>query len=203
MKEDRQMMETEERLAGMAVPVTVSDDFSQYAEELSRARRIAAGDKALFRELYDHNVSPLYGLALRLMGNAAEAEDIVQEAFVRAYQKMNLFAGRSSLSSWLYRICLNVGLEHLRRRKGNFEDLNDANCGTVEPDQKSLVLKRKLEAAIRKLPDGCRAIFVLHDIEGFNHKEIADRLNLAEGTSKSQLFKARAMMRRLLLDGRR
>jgi RNA polymerase sigma-70 factor, ECF subfamily len=203
MKEDRQMMETEERLAGMAVPVTVSDDFSQYAEELSRARRIAAGDKALFRELYDHNVSPLYGLALRLMGNAAEAEDIVQEAFVRAYQKMNLFAGRSSLSSWLYRICLNVGLEHLRRRKGNFEDLNDANCGTVEPDQKSLVLKRKLEAAIRKLPDGCRAIFVLHDIEGFNHREIADRLNLAEGTSKSQLFKARAMMRRLLLDGRR
>jgi len=203
MKEDRQMMETEERLAGIAVPVTVSDDFSQYAEELSRARRIAAGDKALFRELYDHNVSPLYGLALRLMGNAAEAEDIVQEAFVRAYQKMNLFAGRSSLSSWLYRICLNVGLEHLRRRKGNFEDLNDANCGTVEPDQKSLVLKRKLEAAIRKLPDGCRAIFVLHDIEGFNHREIADRLNLAEGTSKSQLFKARAMMRRLLLDGRR
>jgi len=203
MKEDRQMMETEERLAGIAVPVTVSDDFSQYAEELSRARRIAAGDKALFRELYDHNVSPLYGLALRLMGNAAEAEDIVQEAFVRAYQKMNLFAGRSSLSSWLYRICLNVGLEHLRRRKGNFEDLNDANCGTVEPDQKSLVLKRKLEAAIRKLPDGCRAIFVLHDIEGYNHREIADRLNLAEGTSKSQLFKARAMMRRLLLDGRR
>ena len=203
MNKDRPMMETEETLASIDMSATVADGFGQYAKELSQAQRIAGGDKTQFKELYDHNVSPLYGLALRLMGDATEAEDIVQEAFVRAYQKMYLFAGRSTLSSWLYRICLNVGLEHLRRRKGNFEDLNDANCGTVEPDQKSLVLKRKLEAAIKKLPDGCRAIFVLHDIEGFNHKEIADRLNLAEGTSKSQLFKARAMMRRLLLDGRR
>lgn len=197
------MMESEEVIAGVEMSAAVAGNYDQFSAELSLARRIASGDKLLFREIYDRNVSPLYGLALRLMGDAAEAEDIVQEAFVRAYQKMHLFAGRSTLSSWLYRICLNVGLEHLRRRKGSYEDLNDTNCGTVEPDQKSLVLKRKLEAAIKQLPDGCRAIFVLHDIEGFNHKEIAERLNLAEGTSKSQLFKARAILRRLLIDGRK
>jgi RNA polymerase sigma-70 factor (ECF subfamily) len=109
-----------------------------------------------------------------------------------------LFAGRSTLSSWLYRICLNVGLEYLRRKKGTYEDLNDGNCGIVEPDQKKLILRRKLSKAIDQLPQGCRMVFVLHDIEGFNHKEIAERLNLAEGTSKSQLFKARAMLRKIL-----
>ena len=148
--------------------------------------------------MYDRNINTLFNLARRLAGTAAEAEDIVQDTFIRAYQKIHLFAGRSTLSSWMYRICLNIGLEHLRRKKGTFEDLNDSNCGLVEPDQKKVVLRRKLEKAIKKLPNGCRMVFVLHDIEGFNHKEIADRLNLAEGTSKSQLFKARAMLRKIL-----
>ena len=122
----------------------------------------------------------------------------MQDTFIRAYQKIHLVAGRSTLSSWMYRICLNIGLEHLRRKKGTFEDLNDSNCGTVEPDQKKVILRRKLEKAIKKLPKGCQTVFVLHDIEGFNHKEIAERLHLAEGTSKSQLFKARAMLRKIL-----
>ncbi len=169
-----------------------------YAEDLQTAKAIAAGNRSLFKEVYDHNIRALYNLTLRLTGAAADAEDVVQEAFIRAYQKIDLFAGRSTLSSWLYRICINVGLEHLRRKKGAFEDLNDGNCGATEPDQKKLILKRKLENAIQKLPQGCRVVFILHEIEGFNHKEIAEQLKLAEGTSKSQLFKARAMLRRIL-----
>lgn len=169
-----------------------------YAEDLQTAKAIAAGNRALFKEVYDRNIRALYNLALRLTGATADAEDVVQEAFIRAYQKIDLFAGRSTLSSWLYRICINVGLEHLRRKKGSFEDLNDGNCGATEPDQKKLILKRKLENAIQKLPQGCRVVFILHEIEGFNHKEIAEQLKLAEGTSKSQLFKARAMLRRIL-----
>jgi RNA polymerase sigma-70 factor (ECF subfamily) len=172
--------------------------IKNYDEDLQLARKIAAGNKILFKELYDRNIHSLYNLALRLAGNSIEADDIVQEAFIRAYQKINLFAGRSSLSSWLYRICINTGLEHLRRKKGTFEDLNDINGGVTEPDQKKLILKRKLEKAIQKLPKGCRAVFILHEIEGFNHKEIAEQLKLAEGTSKSQLFKARAMLRQIL-----
>jgi RNA polymerase sigma-70 factor (ECF subfamily) len=119
---------------------------------------------------------------------------------VRAYQKIHLFAGRSTLSSWLYRICLNVGLEHLRKKKGGFssDEIQETTAAAVEPDQKTVVLRRKLEKAIKQLPDGCRTVFILHDIEGFNHKEIAEQLSLAEGTSKSQLFKARAMLRKIL-----
>lgn len=171
----------------------------RFAEDYRIAREIAAGNRALFKDIYDHNSNTLYNLARRMTGTVVEAEDIVQEAFIRAYQKINLFAGRSTLSSWLYRICINVGLEYLRKKKGTFEDINETDCVSVEPDQKKLILRRKLEKAIRLLPDGCRTVFVLHEIEGFNHREIAERLNLAEGTSKSQLFKARAMLRKILV----
>jgi len=169
-----------------------------FADDLAIAKSIAAGDRVLFKSVYDRNKNVLFNLARRLAGSVMEAEDIVQETFIRAYQKIDLFAGRSTLSSWLYRICLNIGLEHLRKKKGTFEDINDGNSGAIEPDQKKVILRRKLEKAIDKLPPGCRTVFVMHDIEGFNHKEIADRLNLAEGTSKSQLFKARAMLRKIL-----
>ncbi len=169
-----------------------------HAEDFRVAQEIAAGNRALFKEVYERNIHILYNLARRMAGKDLDADDIVQDTFIRAYQKINLFAGRSSLSSWLYRICVNVGLEHLRKKKGTFEDLNDSNCGVVEPDQKKLILRRKLNNAIGQLPPGCRTIFVLHDIEGYNHREIGDRLNLAEGTSKSQLFKARAMLRKIL-----
>ena len=191
-------MENLEVAAELKASELTYSEFSAHAEDLRIAQSIAAGDRALFKEVYDRNINTLFNLARRLAGTAAEAEDIVQDTFIRAYQKIHLFAGRSTLSSWMYRICLNIGLEHLRRKKGTFEDLNDSNCGLVEPDQKKVVLRRKLEKAIKKLPNGCRMVFVLHDIEGFNHKEIADRLNLAEGTSKSQLFKARAMLRKIL-----
>ena len=176
----------------------IPEKYSQYAGDLQIAQEIAAGNRELFQDLYNRNIHALFNLARRMTGAAAEAEDVVQDAFIRAYQKIDLFAGRSTLSSWLYRICINVGLEHLRKKKGTFEDINDSNCGTVEPNQKKLILKRKLEKAIKKLPAGCRTVFVLHDIEGFNHREIAERLHLAEGTSKSQLFKARAMLRKIL-----
>jgi RNA polymerase sigma-70 factor (ECF subfamily) len=191
-------MENTEAVTGVRAKSLEYSGKSAYAEDLDMARAIADGDRVLFKDVYDRNVNTLFNLARRLAGTNAEAEDIVQDTFIRAYQKIHLFAGRSALSSWLYRICLNVGLEYLRKKKGTFEDLNDGNCGTVEPDQKKLILRRRLEKAIKKLPEGCRTVFVLHDIEGFNHKEIAGRLNLAEGTSKSQLFKARALLRKIL-----
>lgn len=181
---------------------TLTGVEAAHAEDYRIAQEIAAGNRDLFREVYERNIHVLYNLARRMAGKDIEADDIVQDTFIKAYQKINLFAGRSSLSSWLYRICVNVGLECLRKKKGTFEDLNESNCGTVEPDQKTTILRRKLDKAIGHLPPGCRAVFVLHDIEGFNHREIADRLGLAEGTSKSQLFKARAMLRNLL-DGQK
>jgi RNA polymerase sigma-70 factor (ECF subfamily) len=107
-------------------------------------------------------------------------------------------------SRCLYRICIHVGLEYLRRRKGGQEDPTESAQCASEPSQQTVVLKNKLESAIQKLPEGCKTVFILHDIEGFNHKEISAQLLLSEGTSKSQLFKARAILRRLLVaEGRR
>lgn len=191
-------MENENVAIGIEAGSLTYAGQAAFANDFKIAQAIAAGDRDLFKDVYDRNINTLFNLARRLSGTAAEAEDIVQDTFIRAYQKIHLFAGRSTLSSWLYRICLNIGLESLRRKKGTFEDLNDSNCGTVEPDQKKLTLRRRLNRAIDKLPQGCKMVFILHDIEGFNHKEIAERLNLAEGTSKSQLFKARAMLRKIL-----
>ena len=127
----------------------IPEKYSRYAGDLQMAQDIAAGNRALFKDLYDRNSHALFNLARRMTGATAEAEDVVQEAFIRAYQKINLFAGRSTLSSWLYRICINVGLEHLRRKKGTFEDITDSNCGVVEPNQKKLILRRAICVVIR------------------------------------------------------
>ncbi len=200
MKEKGDRMNGRQTAVSMDIASITAERKTQFMADYDIAQAIAEGDRARFKEIYDQNIPILFNLARRLTDTAAEAEDIVQDAFVRAYQKIHLFAGRSTLSSWLYRICLNVGLEHLRRKKGTFssDDLQDTSLAAVEPDQKTLVLRRKLEKAIKQLPDGCRTVFILHDIEGFNHKEIAEQLNLAEGTSKSQLFKARALLRKIL-----
>jgi RNA polymerase sigma-70 factor (ECF subfamily) len=200
MKEKGDIMNGRQTAMSMDIASIAAERKTEFMADYDIAQAIAEGDRARFKEIYDQNIPILFNLARRLADTAAEAEDIVQDAFVRAYQKIHLFAGRSTLSSWLYRICLNVGLEHLRRKKGTFssDDMQDTSLAAVEPDQKSLILRRKLEKAIKQLPDGCRTVFILHDIEGFNHKEIAAQLNLAEGTSKSQLFKARAMLRKIL-----
>jgi len=200
MKERGNEMSSQHTAIGLQVSADAAAVDAKYVDDYCTAQAIADGDRARFKEIYDRNSAMFYNLARRLADSPAEAEDIVQDAFVRAYQKIHMFAGRSTLSSWLYRICLNVGLEHLRRKKGTFssEDIRDSALPASEPDQKKLILRQKLERAIKQLPDGCRTVFILHDIEGFNHKEIARQLGLAEGTSKSQLFKARAMLRRIL-----
>ncbi len=200
MKEKGDNMNGRQTAMTMDIASIATERKTEFMTDYNIAQAVAEGDRTRFKEIYDQNIPILFNLARRLTETTAEAEDIVQDTFVRAYQKIHLFAGRSTLSSWLYRICLNVGLEHLRRKKGTFssEDMQDTSIAAVEPDQKTLILRRKLEEAIKQLPDGCRTVFILHDIEGFNHKEIAAQLNLAEGTSKSQLFKARAMLRKIL-----
>jgi RNA polymerase sigma-70 factor, ECF subfamily len=200
MKEKGNKMNGRQTAMTVDIASIATERKTEFMADYDIAQAVAEGDRTRFKEIYDQNVPVLFNLARRLADTTAEAEDIVQDTFVRAYQKIHMFAGRSTLSSWLYRICLNVGLEHLRRKKGTFssDEIQDSSLAAVEPDQKTLVLRRKLETAIKQLPDGCRTVFILHDIEGFNHKEIAAQLNLAEGTSKSQLFKARAMLRKIL-----
>jgi RNA polymerase sigma-70 factor (ECF subfamily) len=176
-------------------PVRTAD-----AELLSRCR---GGDLAAFEELYRQHGGRLYNLAYRMLGNAADAEDLTQEAFLLAYQKIDGFREDSALGTWLYRLTVNLCIDYLRSRAARQARLT----GPLEPDRllptrgtarESPVTRIDLEGAIASLPPGSRAAFLLHDVEGFEHREMADLLGIAEGTSKSQVHKARMRIRALL-----
>lgn len=149
-----------------------------------------------FRALYRVHTPALYGFALRLArGNRDEAEDIVQDAWVRAVAQLDGFRWQSSLKTWLHAVALNVYRETLRRRDTAARHRQELQrrFTVVHGDRRPPPLD--LERAVRELPDGQREALVLHDIEGYTHQEIAGLLGIAEGTSKSQLSKARRALR--------
>jgi RNA polymerase sigma-70 factor (ECF subfamily) len=150
------------------------------------------GDEVAFRELFRRHSPTMYALARRMLGRvASEAEDAVQEAWVRAAGALTTFGWRSSLRTWLVGITINCCREILRARSPAFLG------SELEPPPEAAATEERLdlERAIERLPDGYRAVFVLHDIEGLTHAEIADRLGIDLGTSKSQLSRARRTLR--------
>jgi RNA polymerase sigma-70 factor, ECF subfamily len=164
--------------------------------------RVQAGDVDAFETLYRQHAARIYSLASRIAGSPDEGEDLVQEIFLQAYRKLGSFKGNASVGTWLYRLAVNHCLDFVRSRRakmGRVTDTLDA-AGSFEPvSQRETPLARiDLERAIEQLPTGCREAFVLHDVEGFDHKEVARLLGIAEGTSKSQVFKARMKLRGLL-----
>ncbi len=161
------------------------------------ADRVAGtGDESAFRELYRRHTPRLYQFVLRVMGgDELEAEDIVQETWIRASRNLAGFRWESRFETWLTGIGLNLCRNRLRS-SGRWTDLPEHSLGMVRPDPRESRID--LERAISRLPPGFRTVLVLHDIEGFKHAEIAERLGVTEGTSKSQLFSARRAMRRLL-----
>ena len=161
--------------------------------------RIQAGDVEAFETLYRQHSAKIYTLASRMAGSAEDGEDLLQEIFLQAYRKLGSFKGDSALGTWLYRLALNHCLDYVRSRRAKMNKLTetlDAET-SLEPSarRETPIARMDLERAVERLPEGCREAFVLHDVEGFGHKEIADRLEIAEGTSKSQVFKARAKLR--------
>jgi RNA polymerase sigma-70 factor (ECF subfamily) len=175
------------------------------AADLELARRCERGDMAAFEEVYRAHAPRLYSLALRMTGSEQDAEDLLQETFLQAHRKLGGFRGESTLGTWLYRLAVNQCLDFLRGRQARMarstglfdEDVPGApvHAGPAVP---SAISRVDLERAIARLPDGCRAAFVLHDVEGFLHHEVASMLGVAEGTSKSQVHKARLRLRVLL-----
>lgn len=174
------------------------------AEAIGRAK---LGDIESFESLYRIHKRRVYSLCLRMMGNVEAAEDLTQEAFILLFRKIETFRGDSAFSTWLHRLTVNVVLMHLRKRKLPEISLE----ATLEPLDEEDGLKKRiavqdlalagsidrvvLENAIETLPPGYRIIFVLHDIEGYEHGEIAEMLGCSIGNSKSQLHKARAKLR--------
>ena len=178
------------------------------AEELALVERCRQGDLAAFETIYRAHSGRLYSVACRMLGNPADAEDLLQDIFLAAHRKLGSFRGESALGTWLYRLATNLCLDHLRSRAAKSSQLTGAiddeptlaDAGSRRLAERT-VDKMDLERALAELPEGCRAAFVLHDVEGLEHQEVADLLGIAEGTSKSQVHKARLRLRALL--GRR
>ena len=174
--------------------------------DLELVGRIQTGDSAAFETLYRQHGTRLYNLASRMMGHG-EAEDLLQDIFLLAYRKIASFRGESSLGTWLYRLAMNHCLDVLRNRQTRMGQQTDS---MDEPDSQLIaspvpvlgaVSRIDLERAIETLPPACRAAFLLHDVEGFGHQEVGTMLGISEGTSKSQVHKARMRIRSYLAHG--
>ncbi len=164
-------------------------------------RRAAAGDDAAFEGLYRRHVGRIHSL-VRRMTDGQMADEVTQDVFVRAWDKLGSFRGDSAFGTWLYRLAVNVVLTRRRseRSERNWLLGDDSVLALVGERPVPPGITIDLEQAIARLPEGARQVFVLHDIEGWTHEEIAAELGLVPGTSKSQLSRARAALRRML-DG--
>ena len=175
--------------------------------EAALVERCRRGDLGAFEEVYRTHSGRLYGLVLRMVGNPSDAEDLLQEIFLSAHRKLEGFRGDSALGTWLYRLATNHCLDHLRSRAsrtGQLTDALDEDAGLPDIGSRTIaeqtVAKMDLERAVAQLPEGCRAAFVLHDVQGLEHREVAEALGIAEGTSKSQVHKARLRLRAILTN---
>ncbi len=186
------------------------------AGELTAIAQAQQGDGASFEILYNMHKRRVYSLCLRMLGNVAEAEDLTQEAFLQLHRKIGTFRGDSAFSTWLHRMAVNVVLMHLRKKglplvsleetlEPSQEDGPRKDFGTRDLTLSGSIDRVTLERAVEELPPGYRMVFVLHDVEGYEHNEIAGMLQCSIGNSKSQLHKARMRLRCLLrqsADGR-
>jgi RNA polymerase sigma-70 factor (ECF subfamily) len=172
-------------------------------DERQLIARVLAGDPAAEREIYEAHVDRVYRLAFRMTGDEAQAQDCTQDTFVRVFEKLEHFRGDSALGTWIHAVSTSVILNSLRtvKRIRGREVPEEAavNLGhearRAEPD-----LKRRLREAIEALPAKLRMVFVMHDVEGYTHEEIGGALGVPVGTSKAQLFRARARLREALAE---
>jgi RNA polymerase sigma-70 factor (ECF subfamily) len=195
-------MATSKVIAHPAGPPGPRPDRSADTVLIERCRR---GELGAFEELYKAHAGKLYSLVLRMVGNPADADDLLQEIFLSAHRKLEGFRGESALGTWLYRLATNQCLDFLRSRAtkaGQVTDALDDEPHLFDGGSRALaeqtVAKMDLERAVAQLPQGCRAAFLLHDVQGLEHGEVAEALGIAEGTSKSQVHKARLRLRALL-----
>lgn len=180
--------------------------------EAEAIRQAQTGNAAAFELLYQLHGRRVYALCLRMVGNPSDAEDLMQEAFLQLFRKIGTFRGESAFSTWLHRMTVNVVLMRLRKKALPVSSLEEA----TEPDEESggprkdvgapdlrlsgAVDRVNLERSIGKLPPGYRTVFVLHDVQGYEHNEIAGIMGCSVGNSKSQLHKARTRLRDLLQE---
>ena len=166
----------------------------------------AAGDRRAFERLYRSHVDRIFSLCARMTGNREHAEELTQDVFVRAWEKLPQFRGESAFGTWLHRVAVNVVLndrktasrERMRTAPEQLDDEADPEAQFGGQAPPSHVDRMDLEAAIAALPPGARKVFVMHDVEGYKHEEIAEMLGVTTGGTKAQLFRARRLLREAL-----
>lgn len=191
--------------AGTPAIAAASPDAA--SSDIDLCRMAADGSLAAFEMIYQRYHRRTYSLCLRMTASQTEAEDLTQEVFIQLFRKIGSFRGDSAFSTWLHRLTVNQVLMHFRRRSVKNEKTSDDGempeqtvVGTANPNKMQVVDRIALKKAIAELPKGYKNVFVLHDIEGFEHEEVARRLGISVGTSKSQLHKARLKLRGLLVQ---
>ncbi|MGE5395076.1 MAG: RNA polymerase sigma factor [Candidatus Saccharibacteria bacterium] len=167
-----------------------------HQELINRCRK---GDTKAQFELYKVYYKPMYNVCLRMVGNAVEAEDVMQEAFLKAFTKIDTYEGVVSFGAWLKRIVINRSLDYLKKRKVKFEEINEK---IPEEEPEGIVITEVhteyLKKAIQQLPDGYRVVLTLYLLEGYDHEEIAQILGISNGSSRSQYLRAKLKLRELL-----
>ena len=188
--------------AGRVTTVTTE---GQPASDFRLAQMSGAGDRQAFEKLYQRHNRRVYSICLRMAANVTEAEDLTQDVFVQLFRKIGSFRGESAFTTWLHRLTVNQVLMQFRKRAVRKERTAEDDempeqvaLGTENPRRMPVVDRIELDRAIAQLPRGYRTVFVLHDVEGYEHGEIARMLDCSVGTSKSQLHKARMKLRGLL-----
>jgi len=194
--------------------IPASNETKRPQSERSLVQRAQKGDEQAFAALFQSHKKRVYSVCLLMTKDIAEAEDLTQEAFLQVFRSVSSFRGDSAFSTWLYRVAVNTVLMKLRRRKSPpIVSLDEPvspespslrrDVGRVDPRLNGTIDRITLRRAMQELPEGCREIFVLHEVEGYQHHEIAEMLDCSVGNSKSQLHKAKMKMRDLLFPKRR
>ena len=178
-------------------PTSARLDLSPISSDVALA---AGGDRRAFERLYKANVNRVFSLCVRMVGDRAAAEELTQDVFVRAWEKITLFRGESAFSTWLHRLAVTVVLtarkstsRHQAHTAADEDAVDALPTAPLAPGD-----RMDLERAIAKLPPGARRVFVLHDVEGYKHEEIAELLGVTTGGSKAQLHRARMLLREAL-----
>jgi RNA polymerase sigma-70 factor (ECF subfamily) len=198
-------MSTGEAILNPAAAAAAGALTPERASDFALAQRAAGGDMEAFEELFRLHRRLVYALCLRMTQDVSEAEDVTQEVFVLLFRKIGGFRGEANFTTWLHRLTVNQVLMRFRKNKSRREDaLEEEDLRQHEsvrpnsPKASQMIDRLTLESAIAQLPPGYRAAFILHDVEGYEHEEVARILGCAVGTSKSQLHKARTKLRKLL-----
>ncbi len=171
----------------------------QTSNETELVKRVQRGDRKAQYTMYKQYVDAMYHTVLRIMNNSTDAQDVVQECFVKVFEKIHTNRGDATIGAWIKKIAINSAINALRKKKRNLEyssdDILESSHVEEENTSDNILNNKRIHDAVLKLPSGCRAVLNLYLFEGYSHKEVADILNIAESTSKTQFRRAKLLLR--------